>query len=454
MKIDRTKKPPPSGDIEFHLPGKETFYLSNGLKVVFVKNEKLPIVQLSFAINAGSRFDEAGKKGKANLLAGLIDEGAGDYDSLQLNNEFELLGSHFNISVNSDALFLSVLTLSEHLKKSCELIGLILSDSHLAEKDFFREQKSIITRIMQMKDEPDEIADLWYEKIIFGKENPYAYPVIGLETDVPLITLDEIKRNYRKYVIPNNSVLVVVGNIEKEKLHDFLETTLCNWKEGTPAIFNPSQKENGKPAIYVVHKDDAAQSEIRTGHVSVERLSPDYFPAMLMNMILGGQFSSRINLNLREEKGFTYGASSNFYYNLINSYFKVSASVGTENTVAAINEIFKEIKLIRKEISQDELTFAQSSLIKKFPSQFETYKQVAANLLNQELYSLPLDYFDTYINNIASVRLEDVISAAQNRIHPELLVSVIAGDREKILPQLQSINSYEIIEIENEKVKE
>lgn len=448
MKIDRSQKPAESGEITFHLPQKEIFVLSNGLKVIYVKKDKLPIVQMSFAINAGSRYDEKGKRGEKNLLASLIDEGAGEFDALQLNNAFEFLGTQFGISINTDTLFLSALSLSENFDRSCNLIGKILSEPHLNEKDFLREQKKIITRIIQRKDEPDEIADTTFSKIVFGENNPYAYPVIGLERDLHSITSDGVREVYSKFIRPNNSVLVVVGNIERNYLLSTLNTSLEKWKNGTTPSFISSVEYDAKPKIYLVHKKEAAQCEIRVGHISLSRLSPDYFPAMLMNMILGGQFSSRINLNLREDKGFTYGATSNFYYNLVNSYFGVSVSVGTENTSAALIEIYKEIDSIRKNILQEELTFAQSSLIKKFPSQFETYNQVAANLLTQELYSLPDNYFDAYLENVSSVKLDEVLNASKNRIHPDKLVIVIVGDKEKILPQLNSIENYEVVETE------
>ena len=198
----------------------------------------------------------------------------------------------------------------------------------------------------------------------------------------------------------------------------------------------------------MIHKDEAVQSEIRIGHISKKRDKHDYFPRTLLNTILGGQFSSRINLNLREDKGYTYGAFSRFNYFKECAFFYASTSVGIENTGKAINEIINELNLIKEGVTEKELEFAQSSTIGKYPANFETNRQIAHNLTTKYLYDLPDDYFRTYPDRIRNVSIEQVNKSAVDHIHTERLVILVVGDREKLIPQLKDLTSERIIELD------
>ena len=447
--IDRTIKPIPSKGISFSLPGIEKFTLNNNLEVYFIKKTNLPILQFNLLINAGSFLDLENKKGLSNLFSLAVDEGAGKYNSLQLSDEFELLGSNFSVSSSEDNAFFSLQTLKENVAKSLELFSAVIKTPHFNENDFKREQRKVITHIFQQQDEPDEIADLVFDHIIFGKSNPYSSPIVGYDKDVKNISTDDIKTFYSNFILPNNSKLIVVGNISKEELLDKLEFYFKDWTSKEILIDVSFPKINSDKKIFLFDKKGSVQSEIRIGHTTPNRNENDFFPKTILNNILGGQFTSRINLNLRERKGYTYGAHSRFNYLKESAYFLATTSVGIENTGNAVREIMNELEGIRAGVDTEELDFAKSFLIRKFPSNFETFKQIASNLISMVIHSLPGDYFNTYIDNIKSVKKEHVNNAAEKYIHPDRAITVIVGDKDKILDQLKDLNSAEIIEVDN-----
>jgi zinc protease len=448
MKVNRTEKPLPKGDIEFHLPEIKSYKLDNGLNILFVQKEKLPVVQLNLVINGGSKFDNKNEKGLSYLTSMLIDEGAGEYDSLQLDNEFEKLGTVKGISVDQDLIYLSLLSLKEHFDRSTELFSKIVKSPALKKEDFEREKVKLLTKTMQLKDKPSYLADIAFDKLVM-KGSSYIYPTIGYDQNIEELTHNDTDNFYRKHFYANNATLIVVGSLNENELLDTLSSYFEEW-EHTEEIPSLNQQVEMSPSnIYLVNKPDAPQSELRIGHNVGKRNDKDFFDLKLLNAVLGGQFSSRINLNLREDKGYTYGAHSTFNFLKDSGFFEVSTSVETKNTGASVKEIYKEIEGVKKEIHQSELDFAKSYLIKKYPSQFETYSQVAQNLTAMVLHSLNKNYFDNYISNLEKVDLNGMKSAADKYLITDKLQTLIVGDKEKLEPQLKELTDKEIIELDN-----
>ncbi|MFZ0452834.1 MAG: pitrilysin family protein [Ignavibacteriaceae bacterium] len=437
--VNRKLKPLPKEEIEFSLPEIQSFALDNKLKVFFVQKNELPILQLNLVVNAGGKFDPIDKKGLANLTAMAIDEGAGKYDALELSDEFDTLGSHFNVGTSQDNIFLTLQTLKEHFERSFDLFSIVLLKPHFNEKDFDREKRKVLIKLLQLKDEPDQIADAAYEYLIFGKDNPYSSITLGDEKSVVNISNEDIKLFYNLHFRPDNSSLIIVGDSNLEELKEYLNLLLVKWKPENVTSFQVSSSARNKTQIFIVHKEGAVQSEIRVGHLSLERNEKDYYEKNLLNNILGGQFSSRINLNLREKRGYTYGASSRFTYYRNAAHFIISTSVGSENTGNAVKEIINELRSIRNGVDEKELEFAKSSIIRKFPSNFETNKQIASHLTAKYIFSLPDDYFNNYIEKIMGVSLEGVKLAAEENIFPEEAVVLIVGDKNKVAKQLEGL---------------
>ena len=448
MNSVKRKKPAAGHKSGFNLPGIESFKLENGLPVYFVCKDTLPVMNMSLVLDAGSKYDPQNKKGLSNLLAMMVDEGAGEYNALQLSDQFEIIGANFSVSCDQDSMYLSLQALADEFERGTELFSLVVCDPHLDEKDFEREKRKITTRILQKRDDIEEIANDVFEFKLLGENNPYSSPTIGYQKDIDSITVEELREHFRSIIDPSNGFLVVVGSYDEERLKKALNKYFSRWKikDLNKRVINT--ETTFSPGLYIVNKQDSVQSEIRTGLISFGRNEYDYFSRSILNLILGGQFTSRLNLNLREKRGFTYGIHSRFVYLKSAGYFYTSTSVSSENTGPALREIFKEIKNIKEGVTSKELEFAKSSLIRKFPSGFETNRQIASNIIGQIIHSLPEDYFKKYIEKIKQVTREQVIKAAADNLIPDKLTTVVAGNKEKIIGQLKEIYPGEITELD------
>lgn len=447
--LNRSIKPEPKAEVEFNLPSVSKLALNNGVELLYIRKNNLPLISLSLISSAGCKFDPNEKKGLSILTASLADEGAGDLDSLQFSEALEFLGSSVSVSSDSDSMFIGLLTLTENFDKSLKLYSDVIKKPRFDEKDFLREKKKASIRVLQYKDNPGYLASVIFEKLIFGNI-PYGLPDIGTDITIERIHNGDIKLFYETLITPDNSVLVAIGNIDQNELLDKLNSTFSDWNKYPPPIFEMSPPESARPGIYFVHKKDAAQTELRIGHLSSGRNSSDYFAKMVLNNILGGQFSSRINLNLREDKGYTYGASSAFSYNQQAASFCVSAAVNIQNTADSITEILYELDRIRKDVNDKELRLSKSSIIRKFPSLFETYGQISRNLINKIIFSLPDDYYEQFAGNVKRVELHDVIKAAVTNILPDKLIILAVGERDIIKPQLENLGIGKVIELDTD----
>ena len=259
----RSKKPRYSGKLKFQLPEVSSFKLENGLPVHFVQKSTLPFLTMNLVVDAGSKYDPRGRKGLSNLLSMVIDEGAGKYNSLELSDQFEILGANFSISCDQDSLYFSLQILKDEFEKGLELFTTIITDTHLDEKDFDREKRKIKTRIIQKRDDADEIANEVFDYRLFGESNSYSAPSIGYEEDVNSINVQDVRDYYQKILIPSRAFLVIVGDYNKEILKRLLNKYFLNWKIESShkpgLLFN----KTGKPGIYVVNRKDSVQSEFQ-----------------------------------------------------------------------------------------------------------------------------------------------------------------------------------------------
>jgi zinc protease len=449
MILDRTIKPSIPSSLKFIPPKIESLILSNGLSVYFIPKDKLPLVRMSLIIDAGSKYDPQDKKGLAFLTSLAIDEGAGDLNALQLSDEFDLLGSSFNVSADNDSINITLQSLSENFERSFELFSKVILSPAFNSEDFEREKKKLLTRIVQSKDESDYIAEQIFYKIVLGEMNIYAHPVMGFEHNVINIEVNDAIRHYNDCFSPQNSFLIAAGNISKAELSSTLEKYLGEWKKETLINNQNITTQKSIRKIFLHHKEDAVQTEIRVGHLTSKRSNDDYFQRLMLNTILGGQFTSRINLNLRERNGYTYGANSRFQYFRDAAFFQISTSVGIENTINALKEIDFELNEIKKGVKESEVEFARSSITKKFPMNFETYRQIVGSVSTKIFFNLPDDYFELYIDKINSVTKGQIDEAAIKFIDNFNYSIVLVGDKNKLIRELKNIDA-ELVEVDSE----
>jgi zinc protease len=359
-----------------------------------------------------------------------------------------MLGAQFSVASDSDISLVSMQVLIENFIPAVKLFKSVITEPRLNDNDYNREKNKVLVRLNQVKVEPDYIADISFEHFLFGIECPYSYPVLGVEKDIGNILPQNVRDYYKQKFTPVNSSLVVVGNVDLKYLYKILLEEFGCWNI-LSTLNEPTLNLNKLPRkTVIINKPDSVQTEIRIGHLSSKRSGTDFFQKQIINLVLGGQFSSRLNLNLREKHGYTYGIHSRFSYFKEAGYFGVSTSVSTENTANTLREILSEIKNIKDGISSDEIRFAKSSLSRRFPSNFETYRQISANISSKIIHNLPDDYFETYIEKLGSVSLEEVNQIAANSINTDKLITVLVGDSKKISGQIKGEEFGEIVLLE------
>ncbi|MBN1300048.1 MAG: insulinase family protein [Melioribacteraceae bacterium] len=447
MEEFRKQKPQNESVIRFISPEINKVILRDKSSLYLVNKNNLPIVQIENVLNSGSSYDPAGKEGLAYLAAMLLDEGAGKFSALELNNEFEKMGTSFSISADKDEIHISALTLSEYAERTIELISLVLNEPAFTEADFIREREKLLTRILQIKDNPSLLASGLFNKVLYNN-SVYENPLYGSKQSVEGITLDDVKNFYNNNIMLNEFSVIVVGSQSDKNYESLINSSIIH------GIDKKAQRElkvtvdaEFSPVIFLNDKANSPQTEIRIGNCTNRRPHPDYFAKHVLNSILGGQFSSRINLNLREDKGYTYGASSSFNYDKLSGEFVVSTSVQSEVTADAIREILKELNNIKKGVTDEELEFSKSYLIKKFPSHFETYSQISSNISTLITHELQENYFENYLDNLLSVQKDDVINAAQKYIMPDKCIILLVGNKRLILEKLKASFNYPVIEL-------
>lgn len=430
---DRTNPPALPAPPQLHLPSVQQFELSNGLKVYFMEKTQVPLIQLNLVVKTGTVNDPAGKAGLANFTMDMMDEGAAGMSSLQLADAIDYLGAQ--ISTGSDFHFCNV-DLHTPLSKFDEALKLyaeIILHPDFPESEMNRLLKERLTRIMQWHDQPTAIASIAFNKLLFGKDHHYGEAVLGNEASLNSMKPDDLKKFYSTYFKAGNAFLVAVGDIKKEDLKNKLEASFGKWEKGSVKIkeIKDAPQVNDR-TVYIIDKPGSAQSVIYIGRVGLPRSTSDYYPLTVMNTILGGSFTSRLNQNLREEHGYTYGAGSRFSFRVNAGPFYASSSVQTEVTDKALTEFFNELNGIREPIPEEELNRAKNYVALGYPADFQTAQSIAGKIEEMTEYNLPADYFDNFVSNILSVKDADVNKAAKKYIEPDKMIVVVVGDKSKI----------------------
>jgi predicted Zn-dependent peptidase len=313
------------------------------------------------------------------------------------------------------------------------------------EKELERLKKEILISLGQQHDEARIVASRAFASILFGDEHPMGRPSSGTEETIKPLTSDNLRQFHEKYFVTNNAYIVAVGAIESTDLKSKLEKYFGVMKKGDPAQpAMSSPKQVSKRIVYLIDKPGAAQSEIRIGRIGVSRATKDYFNLTVMNTILGGSFTSRLNQNLRETHGYSYGAGSGFPMRKSTGYFIASSAVQTDVTDKALNEFFKELNAISKSITDEELTRARNYVALSYPNDFNSVQSISGNINEKIQYNLPDSYFNTYVQNILAVKKQDALKAAKNYIDTKNIIVVVVGDRSKIETGIKALNLGEI----------
>ena len=429
-----TLRPKSGPTRRYHFPEFHDAVLPSGIRLVTAPVKKLPLATVLVIVDAGSVNEPRGKEGIASLTAAGLLEGTSQLDGADLAEKFEQLGTSLESGADWDSAFVKITTLSDKLEEATRLLGEVISSPVFPEREIERLKAERLAEILQLETEPRGLADEKFSEFLYSPESRYSRPDEGSTESVSALSREDVDQFYRSNYRSGATTVIVAGDVTPERARAMVLGAFQKWPAGSaqkPELTATARTNSRR--VHIVHKPEASQSELRVGHVGLPRRHPDFFPTMVMNAVLGGLFGSRINLNLREVHGYTYGASSYYDWRRGAGPFVVSTAVESEVTSPALTEILLEIDRIRSEkISDEELSLARDYLEGIFPIRYETTAAIAAALATQVIHDLPADYYDTYRKNIRNVSTEAVLEAATTHLHPPQLQTVIVGDAKMI----------------------
>lgn len=440
---DRTKPPAVDSAPALKLPAIQKRVLSNGLAVWIIEMHKVPVVDISLIVRGGAGADPQSKFGRANLTADMLDEGAGTRSALELSDAIDFLGASISAGSSTDAATVRLHSPVSKLDAALPLMADVALRPTFAQTELDRVRKLRLAGFVQARDNPAQIVAAAFPRVVYGPTHRYGTGTGGTETSIASMTIADLKTFHATYFQPANAQLMVIGNVSAAAVLPKLEKAFGLWKNGTapaPKVSIPAAPQHGSRQIYLVDKPGAAQSQIRIGWVGVARNTPDYFVLEVLNTILGGSFTSRLNNNLREVHGYAYGASSGFSMPASPGPFSASAAVQTDKTAESLSEFFKEFDGIRKPVQADELTKARNNVAFGFPGEFETTGSMAAHMQDLVVYSLPETFFTGYVSRIQDITSGDLQRAAEKYIQPDHFAVVVVGDLAKIEKPIRDLN--------------
>ncbi len=438
----RSTPPPPGPARALNLPVPRMFRLKNGLRVFLVEQHSLPVISADMIALSGGDRNPPGLPGLASFTAEMLDEGTKRRSPLEIAADADRIGATLGIGSSMDSAHVAVRALKKNVDAAFDLVSDVLLNPAFAPEEIERIRSERMTDILQHRDNPGILAIKVFLNAVYGPSHPYGYMDLGTEESNRAVTRDLLVSFYERGYFLENAALVAAGDITESELRGFAEEYFGEWGlEGSP-IEAPQAAARSKPRIIIVERAGASQTVLRIGHEGVGRSNPDYAAINVMNTALGGLFSSRINLNLREKNGFTYGASSAFAFRRGPGPFLVGTSVRTDATAPAVLEIFHEIERMRdSEIEPRELSSVKDSISRSLPALFETTPEIASSIGQLFIHKLPLNYYHELPGMIQNVSAADVLQAARQYMKPQETVVVAVGNRAKIERELEKLNT-------------
>lgn len=437
---DRSTAPKPGPPPSLKLPAIQKRTLANGLPVWVVELHKVPVVQVSLVVRGGSGADLPGKFGVANLTAEMLDEGAGSRGALEIADAIDYLGANLSTSSSFDASSVDLHVPVARLGEALPVMADVALRPTFPDQELQRVREELLTGLLQAEDDPDTLVRVAFPRLVYGEQHRYGTLAVGTAASLKGFTPADLKQFHSQNYVPSNAVVIVVGDVTPDTVLPQLETAFGSWKgSAQPAAKVTDAPQLKARQVFIVDKPGAAQSQIRIGWIGVARSTPDYFALRVLNTVLGGAFTSRLNTNLREQHGYAYGAGSAFEMRTAAGPFFAAAGVQTDKTTESLQEFFKELSGIRTAIPEPELEKAKSYVALALPRSFETTSSIAASLSQVFIYGLPDDYFARFTERVRAVTAADAQRAAERYIQPEKFAVVVVGDRKVIEPGIRSL---------------
>jgi zinc protease len=451
-RVDRSAPPPPREIHPFRFPHFLRTRLPNGLKVVAARLAGLPLVSMELIAPAGAQYESAGSAGTATLTAGLLDEGTAHRSALEIAAVAERLGGYLLTGADWDVGYLATGLLSSHRREGLDLLADVAAAPAFPPNEVERLRGLRLSEILRRRQDPGALADDRFQREVF-RGTVYAQPLYGTEESVSRLDRESMMGFYQGHYGFDGSTLIAVGDFDAEELLREAEAAFGTAGPAGPAPARPEILPTPLQGVevHLVDRPGAAQTELRLGHVGIPRTHPDYAPLLVLNTLLGGKFTSRINLNLRERHGYTYGASSRFSSRQGPGPFTVTAAVETAAAAAAAREVLHEIRRVRETLAEpEEVTETTGYIVGVFPYSLQTVGDVTRRLETLSVFGLPDDYYDYYLERIAAVTREEIREVARRHLDPERTAVVAVGPAEILEPQFEGLGPVTVWSPEGE----
>jgi zinc protease len=442
VRVDRARLPVPAPQRPFAFPAIEKSVLPNGLGVWAARHADIPVVTCTLLVRAGSAADPAGQDGLAALTLDMLDEGSGGRSAIEMHEAMARIGGRFESDAGYDGVALTLTMLSRFLDRGIALLADMAVRPDLADADFSRVRQLRLHRLAQLRDVPGAVADRTFARLLYGA-HPYGHTPIGEEAALAAMTIEDVRVFHAAGITPDKATLVVVGDCAPENVRQLAGEAFAGWLAGGCFGAVPAEPSPRPPRVTVVPRPAAPQTELRIGHVAAARSTPDYSALVAANMVLGGQFLSRVNVSLRSKRGVTYGARTVFDFRRLPGPFLLAASVAVDGTGRSVEEAIDEIAAIRgsRPITDEELALGVAALTRGYARNFETAEQIARGAIQMALYDLPDDYFVQYVPRMEAVTPADAAAAAARHLDPERLIIVAVGDPDRVRSDLEELRS-------------
>jgi zinc protease len=449
MRVDRSRLPDVGTPADVAFPRFSRRALDGGIALRSAARRGLPLASVILVVPSGTARDPGDRQGLTSLTAGLMDEGARGLDAIEFHEAFARLGTHIETDVGADATTFGFTLVERHFEAALTLLGDMVAAPRFERADFMRERELRLSRLLQMREMPPAIADRAMLSSVYGA-HPYGHGALGTEASVDAITRDEIVAHHQAAFGSTGATLIVCGDIDEGRVERAAASSFRDWHAGGAA---PAVDPVAEPAreILIVHRPGAAQTELRVARLSTTRLTPDYQALVVLNLALGGQFVSRINSKLREEKGYTYGARTGFDLRNGQGMFICQTAVERDATADALNDIFIELSAVAgdRPIDGEELERSKLSLARGYARGLETIDQIARQAAQMALYGLPDDHVDRFVPKVRALTGDDIRAAAGRWVWPGPYVTIAVGDAEKIDAPIRALGLAPVRRVEN-----
>ena len=437
----RLQMPAPGPARPMQLVTPASVALPNGLTLILNQRPGVPVVAANLVFKTGSDANPVSTPGLASFMAAMLDEGTATRSSLQIADEVAHLGASLTTGSSMDATTISTRALAKNFPAALDLLADVTLRPVFPAEEVERQRTARLGQIVQQRDNAGAVAGQVVAAALYGKSHPYGYSEIGTEAAVKAMTRADMMAFWKQNLVPNNAALVVAGDISMTALRALADKAFAGWQRGTPARPSLGAPDTTRARVVIVDKPGAPQTQLRVVGIGAARSSPDFRPLQVMNTALGGLFSSRINMNLREKNGYSYGTNSSFTFRRSPGPFQVAGGIRTDVTAPAVAEILNEIAgMLKEPMGRDELQKSKDALANSLPGAFETSSSAVGSFSNVYTYDLGLDYYTRYAEQVNAVTAEQAQAVAAKYLQPSALVVVAVGDRKLIDPELRKLN--------------